>query len=115
MKQWVRQTRSQFHNCDASTAELYMLITIAFYIRYAGKILADELAQYAIAFSMENPNLSSSHKDGIIDEVLHLVQGLVSSHAPYVELLMELVTVLVDGLTGLAAVIICLELLLFRL
>ena len=64
---------------------------------------------------MENPHLSGSHEDGIIDEVLHLVQRLVRPHAPHIQLLTELVAMLVYGLTCLTAVVIGLKLLLFGL
>ena len=80
-----------------------MLIGIMRNIWNAAQILADELAKNTIALSMKNADSWHTHQDGIINEILHGIQSLITTHASYVQILMEVGLVGIDGLAGLLA------------
>ena len=52
---------------------------------------------------MKDAHARHTHEYGVVDEVLHGVQRLVTTHSAHVEVLVEVELVLVDGLTRLAA------------
>ena len=80
-----------------------MLIGVVRHVRDAAHILTDELAQDAIALAMEDADTRHSHEDGIVDEVLHGIESFVATHTTYIEILMEIALVGIDGLAGLLA------------
>lgn len=64
-------------------------------IGHTAQILAYELSQDAVALTMEDAHTGHTHKDGIVDEILHGIERLIATHTPYVEVLVEIGLVLV--------------------
>lgn len=76
-----------------------MFIGIMRNIWNAAQILADELAKDTIALAMQNSYSWHTHQDGIINEILHGIQSLITTHASHVQILMEVGLVGIDGLS----------------
>ena len=52
---------------------------------------------------MKNSDSWHTHQDGIVNEILHGIQSLITTHTSYVQILMEVGLVGIDGLAGLLA------------
>ena len=58
-------------------------------VRNRIKILADELSEYACSCTMQDAYTTESYQDGIVNEVHHGVDSLVTTHTSYVDVLVE--------------------------
>ena len=61
------------------------------------------MAQDARACAVEDAYARHAHLCGVVDEMLHSIQGLVASHSAYVDVLLEVQLFLAHGILGLAA------------
>ena len=85
---------------DARSAELYVLIAAGDDGRIGAQVLADELSKDAAARSVKDAHTAHAHKDGVVDEIHHGIDGLVATHAAHVKVLAKTVLAFVNGLTG---------------
>ena len=90
----------KINNCDSCTAKLYMLICIMSHIRDAAQILADELSEDTVAFSMKNTDAWHTYQDGVIDKILYCIQCFITTHASYIQILMEVGLVGINSFSG---------------
>lgn len=105
----------QLYHRDAGTAELHVLVAVGRDIGYGREVLPYHLPEDAVALSVKDANLRRTHENGVVDEVLHLCEGLVGTHPAHVYFLSEMAAVLVDGLARLPTVVESLKLLLLAL
>ena len=73
-----------------------MLVSVVTHVRYGGKVLAYQLAQDARACSMQDSHARHAYEYGVVDEVGDGVDGLVATHATYVQVLAEVLSAVVD-------------------
>ena len=79
----------QIHDSNACAAKLYVLIAGIHDRRHGLKILADELSEYTTPCAVENAYTGDTHLCGIIDEMLHGVEGFVTPHSAHIDVLTE--------------------------
>ena len=80
---------SEVDDGDAGSAELHMLVGEVANGGHGGEVLADEGAQDAGAGTVENAHTLGANEYGIVDVVLHGLDGLGATHAAHIELLAE--------------------------
>lgn len=83
-----------------------MFICIMLYIGHSGKILPNEIAQNSIAFSMQNAHTTHANQNGIINEILHCIQGFIASHATNIKILMEILLMVINRIACCTAYLI---------
>lgn len=80
-----------------------MLICIMGHIRDAAQILADELSEDTVALSMKDADTWHTYQDGIIYKILYSIQCFITTHASYIQILMEVGLVGINGFSGFLA------------
>lgn len=81
---------SELRYSYACPAETYVFVTVAYYIGDSAEILADKLAEYAVALAVEYAHLLHSDKDCIVYEILHRHKCLVAAHPADIQLMVEI-------------------------
>ena len=85
---------------NAGTAELNMLIGIMRHIWNAAQVLPDELSENSVALAMKNSNSWHTYQDGIVNEILNGIQCFIATHTSYIQILVEVGFMRVNGLSG---------------
>src|SRR5512133_1643740 len=67
------------YNSYSRSTKLNVFIPESFHNINSGKVLPHKLSQNPIAFAMKNSEIAMLHNQSIINEVSHLVNGLLSS------------------------------------
>ena len=71
--------------------------------RYGGQVLADECTEYSGSCSVKNTYTVHANKDGIVYEISDSLQSLVTTHPPYINILLEIKLLLVHLVMCLTA------------
>ena len=82
-----------------------MLICIMGHIRDAAQILADELSEDTVALSMKDADTWHTYQDGIIYKILYSIQCFITTHASYIQILMEVGLVGINGFSDRKSVV----------
>ena len=80
-----------------------MLVFDTVDVGHSLQVLANQLSQNAVSFAVQDAYMTHAGENGIVDEVLNLVQRLVASHAADVDFLLECAAVFVNGVSGHSA------------
>ena len=90
----------KINNRDSCSSELHMLIGEVGDIGNGSQVFTDELSENTRSCAVENTYPADSHQNGVVDEIGDGIDGLVTTHAPHIQILLELTPSLVDGFPG---------------
>lgn len=93
----------QFYHSDASPTELYVFVTGVHDGGDGAEILTDELAEGSCASAVKDADAGHTNLCGVVDEMLDGIEGFVTTHPSYVDLLLEMEALLAHGVLRLAS------------
>ena len=85
------------------TTELDVLVVVVLYGGYSVEILADEVAQYAVAGAVQDTHAAHSDERGIINKVHDGLDSLITTHAADIDIGLECKLAVVDIVMSLLA------------
>ena len=93
----------EFHNRNACAAELDMLVVVRDNSGDGVQVLANGLPKRSCTCAVQDTDARCVDQQSVVDEVGDSLQGFVGSHAPNVNLLLEVEVFLPDIVLSLAA------------
>ena len=93
----------EFHNRNACAAELDVLVVIRDNSGDGVQVLANGLPKRSCTCAVQDTDARCVDQQSVVDEVGDSLQGFVGSHAPNVNLLLEVEVFLPDIVLSLAA------------
>ena len=93
----------EFHNRNACAAELDVFVVVRDDAGDGVQVLADGLPKCSSTCAVQDTDARCVDQQSVVDEVGDSLQGFVGSHAPNVNLLLEVEVFLPDIVLSLAA------------